>query len=134
MFSDILSARSRRAFKAAFPHTLPILAGFLFLGLSYGIYMNVSGFSWIYPSLMSLTIFAGSVEFVMVNLLLGSFNPLQAFILAFVLNFRHFFYGISMLDKYQIKGMKKYYLIFGLCDESFAINYTAKIPDDVTFG
>ena len=129
-----ISLKSRRAFKAAFPFTLPIFAGFWFLGISYGIYMNFSGFHWIYPALMSLTIFAGSVEFIVVNLLLGSFNPLQAFILAFIVNARHLFYGISMLDKYRDLGMKKFYLIFGLCDESFSINYTAKIPEGVDRG
>ena len=129
-----ISLKNQRAFKAAFPFTLPIFAGFWFLGLSYGIYMNVLGFSWIYPALMSLTIFAGSVEFIVVNLLLGSFNPLQAFVLAFIVNARHLFYGISMLDKYRGLGMKKFYLIFGLCDESFSINYTAKIPEGVDRG
>ncbi len=128
------SLQSRKALKAAFPFTLPIFAGFWFLGISYGIYMNVCGFSWIYPALMSLTIFAGSVEFIVVNLLLGSFNPIQAFALTFIVNSRHLFYGISMLDKYRGLGMKKFYLIFGLCDESFSINYTAKIPDDVDRG
>ncbi|KIR02589.1 Branched-chain amino acid transport protein azlC [Lachnospiraceae bacterium TWA4] len=127
-------ATLKKAFLAAFPHTLPILAGFLFLGISYGIYMNVSGFPFIYPMLMSLIIFAGSVEFVAVNLLLGVFSPLQAFIIAFVLNARHLFYGISMLDKYKGTGFKKLYLIYGMCDESFSINYTAKIPEDVDKG
>ena len=64
-----------RALKAAFPHTVPIFAGFWFLGLAYGIYMNASGFSFWYPMLMSCTIFAGSMEFVTVNLLLGAFHP-----------------------------------------------------------
>ena len=104
------SLQSRKALKAAFPFTLPIFAGFWFLGISYGIYMNVCGFSWIYPALMSLTIFAGSVEFIVVNLLLGSFNPIQAFALTFIVNSRHLFYGISMLDKYRGLGMKKFYL------------------------
>lgn len=119
------------ALKAAFPHTIPIFAGFWFLGLTYGIYMNVSGFSFWYPILMSLTIFAGSVEFVAVNMLLGAFNPLQAFIMTIMINARHLFYGISMLDKYKGTGWKKFYLIFGMCDESFSINYTADIPKDV---
>lgn len=66
----------QRAFRCAFPHTIPIFAGFWFLGLTYGIYMNASGFSFWYPCLMNLTIFAGSVEFVAVNMLLGAFNPL----------------------------------------------------------
>jgi len=124
----------KKAFGAAFPHTIPIFAGFTFLGIAYGIYMNVSGFSPIYPMIMSLTIFAGSVEFVAVNLLLGSFNPLSALIITLMINARHLFYGISMLDKYKGTGLKKYYLIFGMCDESFSINCTADIPKDVDKG
>ena len=96
--------------------------------------MNAAGFSWIYPALMSATIFAGSVEFIAVNLLLGAFNPFQAFILAFMVNARHLFYGISMIDKYRGLGLKQLYLIFGLCDESFSINYTANIPANVDRG
>lgn len=122
------------ALKAAFPNTVPILAGFLFLGITYGIYMRTSGFSFIYPMLMSLTIFAGSVEFVAVNLLLGAFNPLQALAVTVMLNARHLFYGISRLDKYKGTGWKKFYLIFGMCDESFSINYTTYIPERVDRG
>ncbi len=124
----------KRAFQAAFPYTIPIFAGFWFLGMTYGIYMNVSGFNFWYPMLMSLTIFAGSIEFVTVNMLLGAFNPLQALALALMINARHLFYGISMLDKYKGTGWKKLYLIFGMCDESFSINYTAEIPPDVDRG
>lgn len=121
----------RRALRCAFPYTIPIFAGFWFLGLTYGIYMNVSGFSFWYPMLMSLTIFAGSVEFVAVNMLLGAFDPVQALVMTLMINARHLFYGISMLDKYRGTGWKKVYLIFGMCDESFSINYTADIPEDV---
>lgn len=123
-----------KALREAFPYTLPIFAGFWFLGLTYGIYMNVSGFSFWYPMLMSLTIFAGSIEFVTVNLLLGAFDPLQALVMTLMINARHLFYGISMLDRYKGTGWKKFYLIFGLCDESFSINYTADIPEDVDRG
>ena len=83
---------------------------------------------------MRLTIFAGSVEFVAVNLLLGAFNPLSALIITLMINARHLFYGISMLDRYKGTGLKKYYLIFGMCDESFSINCTADIPKDVDKG
>lgn len=124
----------KKAFYAAFPKTIPILAGFLFLGIAYGIYMNVSGFSPIYPVIMSATIFAGSVEFVAVGLLLGAFDPLRALLLTLMINARHLFYGISMLDKYKGTGRKKAYLIFGMCDESFSINYTADIPIGVDKG
>lgn len=104
----------KRAFLAAFPHTIPIFAGFWFLGLTYGIYMNVSGFSFLYPMLMSLTIFAGSIEFVTVGMLLGPFNPLQALVMTLMINARHLFYGISMLDKFKGTGRKKLYLIYGI--------------------
>ena len=127
-------AEYKRAFLAAFPYTIPIFAGFWFLGLTYGIYMNVSGFSFWYPMLMSLTIFAGSAEFVATNLLLGAFHPLQALTVTLMINARHLFYGISMLDRFKNVGMKKIYLIFGMCDETFSINYTAQIPPDVDRG
>lgn len=87
-----------------------------------------------YPMLMSVTIFAGSIEFVTVNMLLGAFNPLQAFVMTLMINARHLFYGISMLDKFRGTGRKKFYLIFGMCDETFSINYTADIPEDVDRG
>lgn len=124
----------QKALRCAFPYTIPIFAGFWFLGLTYGIYMNVSGFSFWYPMLMSLTIFAGSAEFVAVNLLLGAFDPLQALAVTLVINARHLFYGVSMLDRYRGMGWKKPYLIFGMCDESFSINCTADIPQDVDRG
>lgn len=122
------------ALKCAFPYTLPIMAGFIFLGIAYGIYMNISGFSPIYPILMSMTIFAGSMEFVACNLLLGSFSPLGAFIMTLMVNARHLFYGIAMLDKYKNTGKKRFYLIFGMCDESFSINCTTTVPDNIDEG
>ena len=123
-----------RALRAAFPHTIPIFAGFCFLGITYGIYMNVSGFPFVYPMLMALTIFGGSLEFVAVTMLLGTFAPLQTLIMTLMIQARHLFYGIAMLDKYKGLGWKRYYLIFGMCDESFSINYTAQVPQGVDRG
>ena len=123
-----------RALKAAFPQTIPIFTGFWFLGMAYGIYMNASGFSFIYPLCMSLLIYGGSLEFVAVEMLLSPFAPLQTFIMALLIQARHLFYGLSMLDKFKGLGWKKYYLIFGMCDETFSINCSAKIPDDIDRG
>lgn len=123
-----------KTFKLAFPQTLPILAGFWFVGLAYGLYMHVSGFSFVYPMLMSLIIFGGSLEFITVAMLLSPFSPVGAFVIALLVQARHLFYGISMLDKYKGLGLKKYYLIFGMCDESFSLNFTAKIPEGVDRG
>ncbi|MBP2025081.1 AzlC family ABC transporter permease [Peptoniphilus stercorisuis] len=122
------------AFKAAFPFTIPILAGFMFLGMAYGIYMNVSGFSFLYPMFMSITIFGGSVEFAAVGWLLSAFNPLNVLFLTLMINARHLFYGLSMLDKYNVDGFKRYYLIFGMCDETFSINCMTDAPDGINKG
>ena len=123
-----------KALKAAFPYTIPIFAGFWFIGLTYGIYMNASGFSFVYPMLMSFFIFGGSLEFVAAEMLLSPFAPLQVFLMALLIQARHLFYGISMLDKFKGTGLKKFSLIYGMCDESFSINYSAKIPEGVDKG
>ncbi|KAB7019017.1 branched-chain amino acid ABC transporter permease [Bifidobacterium longum] len=122
------------ALKAAFPLTIPICLGFLFLGASYGILMGTKGFSFVWPMCMSAFIFAGSMEFVTVNLLLSAFNPLAGFLLALMVNARHLFYGLSMLGKFKGLGWKRPYLFFGMCDETFAINSTAKIPAGIDRG
>ena len=129
-----VSGRKSRAFFAAFPKTIPIMMGFLFLGMSYGIYMKVSGFSFVYPLCMSLVIFGGSLEFVAVTMLLGAFAPLQTFLVALMIQARHLFYGIALLEKYRGTGLKKPYLIFGMCDESFSINCSAEVPENVDRG
>ncbi len=123
-----------QAFRCALPYTLPICAGFLVLGLAYGILMQSHGFSFLYPLCMSLVIFAGSMEFASVPLLLGTFQPFYAFFLALLVGARHLFYGVSMLERFQGTGRKKAYLIFGMCDESFSINCTVLPPPEVDRG
>ena len=130
----MVSKKIKAAFFAAFPNTIPILAGFLFLGIAYGIYMNQSGFKFYYPMFMSFIIFAGSLEFATVSWLLGSFDPVNIFFLTLMINARHLFYGLSMLEKYNIPGWKKLYLIYGMCDESFSINATVDVPKDIDKG
>ena len=130
----MVSKKIKAAFFAAFPNTIPIFAGFLFLGIAYGIYMNQSGFKFYYPMFMSFIIFAGSVEFATVSWLLGSFDPVNIFFLTLMINARHLFYGLSMLEKYNIPGWKKLYLIYGMCDESFSINATVDIPKGIDKG
>lgn len=126
--------RIRQAACQAFPHTIPIFAGFWFLGMTYGIYMNISGFSFLYPLFMSLTIFGGSLEFVAVEMLLSAFAPVQTLIMSLMIQARHLFYGIAMLDKFKGTGFKKIYLIFGMCDESFSINCSVRIPEGTDRG
>lgn len=119
------------ALKTAFPHTIPVFAGYCFLGMSYGFLMKASGFPFWYPILTSLVIFAGSMEFMTVNLLLGAFDLVQAFALTLMINARHLFYGLSMLGKYRNMGKIKPYLIFGLTDETFSVNCAVTPPENV---
>lgn len=124
----------RRALAAAFPHTIPVLTGYAFLGVAYGIYMRVSGFPFWYPTLSSVVIFGGSLEFVLVSMLMSSFAPLQTFLMALMIQARHLFYGIALLEKYRYLGKMRFYLIFGMTDESFSVNCSAEIPDGVDKG
>ncbi len=124
----------KRAAYVAFPHSLPILAGYGFLGLAYGICMSVNGLSPWYTFFMCWLVYGGSTQIVGVSLLTAAFDPLNAFIITFVLCARHIFYGISMLEKYKNLGLKKLYMIFGMVDETFAINYSAEPPSDVDRG
>ncbi|EMS73768.1 AzlC family ABC transporter permease [Ruminiclostridium cellobioparum] len=120
-----------KALKAAFPHTLPVLAGFLFLGVAYGILMKSIGYGAGWTFLMSFLVFAGSMQYVGITLLTATFNPLYALFITLMVNARHIFYGISMLEKFKNTGRFKPYLIFAMCDESFSILCSAKPEKDV---
>ena len=124
----------RMALKAAFPHTIPIMTGFLFLGMAYGILMRARGFHPLFPTVMAITIFGGSLEYVCVEMLCSAFAPLETLLMALLIQARHLFYGLAMLDKYRGLGWKTPLLIFGMCDESFSINCTVDVPKDVDRG
>lgn len=116
-------------FRYAWTASIPVLFGYVTLGFAYGLYMHNLGFAFWYPALMALTIYGGSVEFFIANLLLQHFNPLNVLLITAVLGFRQFFYGVAMLTKYPHHGWQKWLLIFGLSDETFVLNYYTKIPD-----
>ncbi|MCL2224110.1 MAG: AzlC family ABC transporter permease [Defluviitaleaceae bacterium] len=120
-----------KAFKAAFPHTIPVLTGFIFLGIAYGILMSGRGFGWYWILLTSVVVFAGALQFVGISLLTSVFDPLYAFLIAISVNARHLFYGISMLEKFSGTGKIKPYLIFGMCDETFSILCSTEPPENV---
>ncbi|HHV09375.1 MAG TPA: branched-chain amino acid transporter AzlC [Clostridiales bacterium] len=121
----------RAALKAAFPHTIPVLTGYLVLGAAYGILMNSKGFSLFWILLASIFIYAGSMQFVTVSLLAAGFDLMGAFLMTLAVNARHLFYGISLLKQYRGFGKLKPYLIFSLTDETFSIVCSAGIPEQV---
>ncbi len=125
---------NKEAIKAAAAYALPVSLGMFSIGISYGFMMTAKGFSFWYPFLMAALIFAGSMEFITVGLLQGPFDPVNAFILAVLVNSRHLFYAISMLGKYSHMGWKKPLLIFAMCDEAFAINSVVKVPYGIDKG
>jgi len=123
--------RFTKALSAAFPHTLPVLAGFLVLGIAYGMLMLEKGYGPEWSVLMSAVAFCGSMQFVAITLLTTAFQPVEALILSLLVNARHLFYGLSMLDKYKGFGKIKGFLIYTLCDETFSIVSSATPPEGV---
>ena len=119
----------RKALRAAFPHTLPVLTGYAFLGLAYGILMQSAGFPFWYPALISLVVYAGSMQYAAVPLLGAAFDPAGAFFLTLMVNARHLFYGVSMLEPYRAAGKKTPYLVFAMSDETFSVNVSACPPE-----
>jgi 4-azaleucine resistance transporter AzlC len=110
-----------QAFKKAFLHTIPVMIAFLFLGIGYGMVMEQNGYNFIWSFFISLFTFAGSAQFAMVSFLSMQVNPIYVFFIIFIINARHIFYGISMNQKYRECRNSKWYLYFGLTDETFTV-------------
>jgi 4-azaleucine resistance transporter AzlC len=125
------SSKNWPALRAAFPHTIPVFAGFLFLGIAFGILLHSSGYGVFWAFLMSLIVYAGSMQFVAIGLIAAGFLPVQAIIMTIMVNARHIFYGLSMLDKFANAGKFRPYLIFALTDETYSLLCTAQPPPNV---
>ena len=123
-----------RALRAAFPQTIPVLAGYFVLGLGYGIYVQSLGLPVWMPMLMGTVVYGGSLEFVLASLLLGAFSPLSAFLMALMIQARHLFYGLAMLERYKGYGWRSFYMIFAMSDETFSITCSATPPEGVDKG
>ncbi|MEC0369610.1 AzlC family ABC transporter permease [Paenibacillus chibensis] len=121
----------RNALKTAFPYTLPVLMGYLFLGIAFGVLLHSKGFNAAWAFMMSLLIYAGSMQFVAINLLVSPFQLAAAFFITLMVNARHLFYGLSMLDRFKALGKLKPYMMFSLTDETFSLLSSVKAPDHV---
>ena len=120
------------ALRAAFPATIPVLTGYLCIGMAYGLLMANAGYGVFWALLLSLLCYAGSMEFVAVSLLTAGFDPVQALLMALMINARHAFYGLSMLEKYRGTGWARPFLIFSLTDETFSLVSTLEPLDGAT--
>ncbi|MBE6007785.1 MAG: branched-chain amino acid transporter AzlC [Lachnospiraceae bacterium] len=121
----------KKAFKAAFPLTMPVFAGYLVLGMGFGILLSSKGYSFLWAFVMSLTIYGGSAQYVAVDLLSGGASLISTALLTFMVNARYLFYGVSMIEKYKHIGKIKPYLIFGLTDETYSLVCTTEPPEGV---
>ena len=124
-----MKGRKCTEFFYAFPKTVPVMAGYLFLGMAYGILMKINGYGFWWTFLISLLVYAGSLQYLGVSLLTGGVSFIYAFCMGLMLNARHLFYGISMLGKYGSVKRWRPYLIFSLTDETFSIVCHEEAPE-----
>ena len=111
----------RKTIRTAFIDTIPVMTGYLVLGFGFGIVLRSSGYGILLAFLMSLFIYAGSMQYVTVGLLTGGASVITVALTTLMVNARHLFYGVSMLEKYEGTGKFKPYLIFALTDETYSL-------------
>ncbi len=122
---------NRKTLAAAFPHTVPVLMGYLSIGIVFGWMMSAAGFVPLWSVAMSMTIYAGSGQYLGVDLLANATPLADAAFLTLIINFRHLVYGLSMLEKFKGMGWRKLYMIFSLTDETYALLAGVEAPEGV---
>lgn len=121
----------KRAIKAAFPVTIPVMLGYISVGIAFGLLFEKSGYSLAWAMLMSLTVYAGSMQFIAINLLTSGAGFIEIALMTLFVNIRHVFYGLSFIDKFKDMGKKKGYMIFSLTDETYSLLCSSKAPEGV---
>lgn len=119
------------AVRAAFPHTIPVLTGYLAVGIAYGVLMAAKGYNFLWSGFISAFAFCGSMQYVAITLLTTAFDPIQAFVLSLMVNARHLFYALALLPKYRRLGKLRYFMIYTLADEQFSLSSSVEPPEDV---
>lgn len=121
----------KKSFAYALRHSLPIFAGFIPLGLAYGVLMQNAGYNALWTGAVCLFPFSGSLQFLMISFFTGSVSLVTVAVMALLVNSRHIFYGISFIEKFRRFGAWKYYLIYTLCDENYSLHCSAKADEDM---
>ena len=119
----------KKTFIYALRHSLPIFAGFLPLGLAYGVLMQNAGYNALWTGATCLFVFAGSLQFLMISFFTTSISYVTVAVMALLVNSRHIFYGISLIEKFRNFGLWKYYLIYSLTDENYSLHCSAKMEE-----
>ncbi len=118
----------RKSLAAAFPVTVPVLMGYLAIGMAFGFMLQAIGYNFIWAFFMSLTIYAGSGQYLGVSLLSSAAALSTVAVMTLLINFRHLVYGLSMLEKFRGMGLRKFYMIFSLTDETYALLSSVQPP------
>lgn len=122
---------NKELFKNVIIKTLPVMAGYIVLGIGFGILLKVNGYGLMWAILMSVLIYAGSAQYVGISLISGGATILTSAITILMVNARHLFYGISMINHYKGAGKRKPYLIFALTDETYSLVCNGDYPEGV---
>ncbi len=122
------------AYRMAFPYTIPVLTGYIFIGIAFGVLFAEKGYNGLWAMLMSLVVLAGAGQYLAVNFFVPGFSIIEIISMTLLVNIRHIFYGISLLEKFKGLGLKRWYLIFSLTDESYSLLCTTDVPADVDRG
>ena len=120
-----------KAFRTAFPYTIPVLTGYLFIGLAFGVMFQEKGYNFLWAILMSVLVYAGSGQYLAVNFFVPGVSFIDIIFMTFMVNVRHIFYGLSLLEKFAKTGRKRPYMIFSLTDETYSLLCTTKTPEGV---
>ncbi len=121
----------KRAFRAAFPYTVPVLTGYLFIGIAFGVMYQEKGYNFLWAALMSLLVYAGSGQYLAVNFFAPGVSFVQVIFMTFMVNVRHIFYGLSLLERFADMGKRRLYMIFSLTDETYSLYFVTRVPKGV---
>lgn len=121
----------KKTIRYAFVQSLPILCGYLFLGMAFGLLLQKAGYNFIWAFFISLTVYAGSGQFLLISFLSGSVSWFNMAFMTFMLNSRHIFYGLSFIERFQAMGKAYPYMIFSLTDETYSVLCSLKVPDGI---
>lgn len=121
----------KNAIKAAFPYTIPVMLGYLSIGIAFGLLFENAGYNFIWAFCISLLVYAGAMQFIAVSFFSGGLGLIQIAVMTLVVNFRHIFYGLSFLERFGKMGFKKWYMAFALTDETYSLLCGIKPPENV---
>lgn len=124
---------TRSALCSAFPQTLPVLFGYVFMGMAFGILLEQAGYSFVWAFFISVFVYAGSMQFVLVDLLANSASLAACALMTLMINFRHVFYGLSLIERFgKCKPFSRLYLIHSLTDETYSLHCLPRTQDGIS--